>query len=587
MDPIAGLDPSWRLALHIGARQGLDPGSDLVFTYGPLGYLSVPLLAYSATAAQALLFMIVLQSALVASMLVAARRFMPPVLAIIAAYLVGWLLVDRIEAALVVALLIGALAIQGAIRDRLAPWFLAAGGVAATILLLVKLNVGLGCIVIGAVSAWWLRPGRWRALGVFLGSALAALLAIWVLAGWSLRDIVPFFVGSLDSVTGYSAAMFVEEAGRDWEVPAFWALITAVAVLLMSELPRIPRARGVSLAAVIGVFTFLEFKHGFVRHDIHAIGAFAAFAAVPLAVAWTAWRRAAAAILVVGAVAFTVQSWQVPGPAPDRLLSPVARVETAGEHLGYLFSGSRRSERRDEDAERMRAGYGVPASMLRAIGRSPVHVDPVEAGVVWAYGLRWGPIPVFQSYGAFTPRLDDLNADRLDSGGAPGFILRRPGPTIDGHLHEHESPRYQLEVICRYREVSAENGWQLLRHTASRCGAPVELLSVVVRPGEATPVPQPGDAPAIIVAEIHPAGSLADRLRTSLYRPNRRPFLNVDGRVTAVAEPLLGQPLLLATPKAVWGTPGFPDQLTAGSLAVTGTSPGPIGITFLGIPVAA
>jgi hypothetical protein len=100
-------------------------------------------------------------------------------------------------------------------------------------------------------------------------------------------------------------------------------------------------------------------------------------------------------------------------------------------------------------------------------------------------------------------------------------------------------------------------------------------------------VPQPGDAPVIVAAEIHPQSSFADRVRTSLYRPNRRPFLNVDGRVTSVAEPLLGQPLMLSTPRAVWGTPGFPGQLTAASLAVTGTAPGPIRITFVGIPVAA
>jgi hypothetical protein len=586
-DPTAGLDASWRLALHLGAEQGLDPGSDLVFTYGPLGYLSVPLVADSSTTVPALLFMTGLHGALVASLLLAGRRVMHPALAIVAAYPVAWLMFDKIESALIVALLVGALAIQGAIPDRIAPWLLAAAGVATAILMLVKLNVGLGCIAIGVLAAGWLPPGRWRSIGAFLGAFLIGLVAIWVASGWNLLDIGAFFAGGLDAVAGYSAAMFFEEGGRDWEIPAVWALITVVAVLLMSELPRIPRPRAICLALAVGVFVFLEFKHGFVRHDLHSVGAFAAIAAVPLAVAWTAWRRVAAGILLAVAVVFAVQAWQTPGPAPSPMLSPGPRVEAAGEHLALLVSGSRREDHRDAAAAGMRAAYALPPAMLEAIGGGSVHVDPVEAGVVWAYGLRWAPVPVFQSYSAYTPRLDDLNAERLESGRAPEFVLRQPAGFIDGHLHEHESPRYQLELVCRYREQLTGNGWQLLRRADDRCGEPVELTSVVIRPGEPTPVPAPApDAgPMIVAAEVHPEGSLVDRLRTALYRPNRRPLLTVDGRVTSVAEPLLGQPLMLSTPPAVWGTPGFPDQLAATSLAITGTAPGPLRVTFVGIPV--
>ena len=36
----AGLDPSWVIGLHLAADKGMIFGRDLVFTYGPLGYLS-------------------------------------------------------------------------------------------------------------------------------------------------------------------------------------------------------------------------------------------------------------------------------------------------------------------------------------------------------------------------------------------------------------------------------------------------------------------------------------------------------------------------------------------------------------------
>src|SRR5689334_3408739 len=37
-----GPDPSWAAALHLAALDGLHFGSDLIFTYGPLGWLGYP-----------------------------------------------------------------------------------------------------------------------------------------------------------------------------------------------------------------------------------------------------------------------------------------------------------------------------------------------------------------------------------------------------------------------------------------------------------------------------------------------------------------------------------------------------------------
>src|SRR5579871_4375598 len=37
-----GLDASWRLGLNLAHSQGLVAGRDIIFTYGPLGYLVYP-----------------------------------------------------------------------------------------------------------------------------------------------------------------------------------------------------------------------------------------------------------------------------------------------------------------------------------------------------------------------------------------------------------------------------------------------------------------------------------------------------------------------------------------------------------------
>ena len=43
LTPGVGLDPSWEVALQMATQRGFDWGTQVIFSYGPLGFLSVPL----------------------------------------------------------------------------------------------------------------------------------------------------------------------------------------------------------------------------------------------------------------------------------------------------------------------------------------------------------------------------------------------------------------------------------------------------------------------------------------------------------------------------------------------------------------
>jgi hypothetical protein len=47
--PRTGFDNSWQLALNLAVEHGLDFGRDVVFTYGPLGFLAQPLIVSALT----------------------------------------------------------------------------------------------------------------------------------------------------------------------------------------------------------------------------------------------------------------------------------------------------------------------------------------------------------------------------------------------------------------------------------------------------------------------------------------------------------------------------------------------------------
>jgi len=74
---LPGLDQSWRIGLHLAAWMDLRQGVDVIFTYGPLGFLSIAQPYLGGTSALALFASGAVYFGLVAVLLVEARRVLP------------------------------------------------------------------------------------------------------------------------------------------------------------------------------------------------------------------------------------------------------------------------------------------------------------------------------------------------------------------------------------------------------------------------------------------------------------------------------------------------------------------------------
>src|SRR6185295_18760566 len=150
------------------------------------------------------------------------------------------------------------------------------------------------------------------------------------------------------------------------------------------------------------------------------------------------------------------------------------------------------------------------------------------------YKLHWAPLPVFQQYSAYTEGLDKLNAAKLESSTAPDFILwenttiydpnsiNYPG-TIDARWPAFESPAEMVQMFCRYRTVSWDNHWAILRRAPDRCGSPRNLGTIETANGESVRMPRTRPNEALLVS-VHGLAieGLGDRLRTMLLHAQNR-----------------------------------------------------------------
>jgi hypothetical protein len=102
-----------------------------------------------------------------------------------------------------------------------------------------------------------------------------------------------------------------------------------------------------------------------------------------------------------------------------------------------------------------------------AIGRDPVDVYPWEVSTVWANNLNWRPRPVFQSYAAYTPLLDDLCADLYrDPARAPRYILYSHAAT-DQQIASLVDSRTWVEMLRWYDCIDQASEYLLLRRRPS------------------------------------------------------------------------------------------------------------------------
>lgn len=521
-----GIDSSWGAALHQATREGLVFGRDVLFTYGPLGFLVDARMYFGDTWALAVFAHLTAGLLLAASLLRLLERGIgllgsalvaaPLVMLLSRLLLVGSPLLPEVLV-LVVMLWSFEVVLAGGRPVPTSRVLLAAAATAAVTTM--KLDAGIACLVLAgyAITVAGFRRAGARAAAVelvrFLVAAAGALMALWLTVGQPIGALPDWLRRSVAIVRGYGAAMNIE-SGQHWEYTVALLLIGAVAVLIIRSSYAEGADRWTTLV-LFAVVAFIAFKQGFVRHDAHVVQFFAVFAVLP-AVFIRKWGTAPtlltmivpfAALCAVGNVGVT------------SLLDPGPRLQSMRDVVHLARSPDARRELVDATRTGLRAEYRIPRTMVdRMRGRS-ASVEPWELLVAYAYPeIRWRELPVFQTYNAYTTSLDRLNSDARTGPERPRFVLREVGQAIDGRVPRFESPATALGTLCHYRTVKSDGRWQLLQATADRCGTPTLIARRDAHFGETVTVPPASDR-SIVVARFHRvADGPVDELRTLAFR---------------------------------------------------------------------
>ncbi len=368
--------------------------------------------------------------------------------------------------------------------------------------------------VVLAMLARLAAHDRRGAMGIS-GTFVAIFLLGWLVAGQSLSVLPAWLARSWEVSSGYPQAMNLDEK------PAVFFAGLTVAILCAAQISysffRMKAWReSLPILAFVTIAVFLAWKHGFVRADGHTVGFFS-FVGI-FSVAWPAMLPATGRTRWFGIIPLCclLGFWladvtlfnyvgknvrQRFGMNLQLLIHPTAR------QAGFLAGLQETSER-----------LSLPAARAE-IGLHTVDFINDQQGYLFANQLNYDPRPVPQSYSAYTPSLLARNAEFFRSGAAPDFVLLQYS-TVDQRFPTQDDSVAIAEMPLRYSLVENREGCLVLRRKSGASPPPLRREPIISRPfrlGEEILLPEQRNRAIWIQADL-PLSALG-QLRSLFYKP--------------------------------------------------------------------
>lgn len=580
----ASLDFSWIAGLYMAVNEGRDFGTEVVYTFGPLGFLAWPSPWIGSLAVLSFGYWIVIYGGLIAVMTWSLSRTVGLVAAafIVLAVSLTFGFLNQLPLVLAVGLCLLAL------REDRPTWGMSVlaygGGLLCAVSPLVKLSVGPPVVLIILLAMIGARADRRQWAG-FLGTAIVSFFVLWFAAGQGLGNLWDYADNGFQIIKGYGEAMGYD-AAETWEAVAI--VIFSIALIAGIHRARFRDTRAKLFATVItAVVAYTVFKYGttqFAKGGPPAVAMSSLLAIFLMA----PWPRRRAPAFVAGTLIFCAVI--VHASLGMAGIDMIARFKTFKESAEFAIRPDFRHQKVAEARQSVQATLAVPEPVLEALAGKKVAIEPWEITVAWAYELDWKPLPVFQNYQSYTQQLDRLNAAAAaDPENGPEVLLRQmPAgtvitggrPTIFERQPAWDPPEQSFADFCNFVPTLTDEAWQVLSRIPDRCGEPVLATSLTVDPGEPFEIPQARDD-EVVIMRVHGARLEGlEKLTSIFWRPSERHAVLNGGEYTYRLPPDTTEgPMIVSADRTLGHGPELPELPVLHEMLLEGAS-GPFEIEF-------
>jgi len=530
-----GLDSSWVIGIHIAKLQNFVWGTDIVWTYGPLGYLFFPINIDNELWTQSVAFWIIMHSLffLVLNFFLIKTKFPIRNAIIFGFFLVIFLKYPPIYLPLIGMLLGFFLYLQFYKKN----YFVLPLTFSTAFLMYTKFDLGLGVLSILLLSCIYLLIKKsWKEPVFLLTTYFGFLVLIWATIGNPVNQILNYFSSSLDIASGYSIGVSIDVAP---DLFLLFPVSAGVLILFWTKEYYKNSRENLKFLLISPVVVFFFYKIGFVRSDpphlMYSFLLFSGFFLILIFLDKKSTNRLLrfstygfvilltfTGIIALSAVQiyFEENTLNVSGSL-QRSIKLITAFYTNSNLNSFLqeleyFNDESFSPIRDTQKQKIIQEYPLSQKTIDLLNNNNVDVIPWDIAQLYALGFNYHPRPVFQSQSTYTSTLDETNARFFEKESSPQFVLYEK-KSIDGRFPTFEDPATLRTLICHYSTVGFDESTLILeKNNKNSCDEEKVIATQEGRFNERISVPS---SQGYIFAKISVNQNLLGKLLSYFYKP--------------------------------------------------------------------
>ncbi len=464
---IPGLDSSWAYGLNYTFQHDLVMGRDIIFTFGPLGFLEhTRALTDNMLAASSWFWF---GCSITANfLLLCLARHMATTrwqLAINVGLAIALVVLLNDEAQRLLVILYAGVFLHWRSNN---PLVLVLMALAATLAMLIKFSYG--AIALSLLLPYFvlllLRDRRWQQPLAGIVCIPLMLAAAWFCLYGEIGSIGTYFKGGMEFSRGSTSGMAVNpsnhwpgiiffqiaaltgfwQAGKDFRRGPVWMTLCFIGPLFVWTKYAFGREDSAHLGSLMAFLFYFGLVATIAANSLSQ----KASCLLMIVLAFVTWRdmhtpATGKPIFTPDSAFLTVRPWSAPGVQPSLKENFDARSK---ETLEPLL---------------------MPQELREIVGNRSVDIYPWESLVAAANDLNWVPRPIYQNYITYTPYLDDKNREFFNSPRAPEFIVwhHHSFADIDIRYPYSTDPQTLAAILQHYRLVRCAQPfcvWQRTRN---------------------------------------------------------------------------------------------------------------------------
>lgn len=458
----SSLDEAWIYAINYIHSNNLLMGRDHFFTFGPLGYLEHTRATAPSNITESLYFWLVIIGAMNISLFYLAKISSNNK----TEYFINIVLVAGVAICIAyngqkLLLLLYAITFIYWLTQK--SYWLVLLALLTAIASCMKFSyaaISIG-LLMGTSIAACAKQYRLQPVLISVSSLLFFYFGYWlVIADASVADGIEYFTTGLEFTRGSASAMASVSYG------IFFPFAVLASTLLLIFIGLRPKQLGDFIFYLCwALISFIWFKYSYGRQDSQHLGATLAFIIHIAALLIIISKKYIFAIIAVtsAAAALWHQTHSELTGAPSYFIKPSFHhtINKLGDKNFYNALVKANQGRNDD--------LLLSPSILKNIGTDSVSIYPSALTIAYANNLNWKPMPVIQQYTAYTPKLDQKNADFFSGDNAPEYIIwHLKDFHIDDRHFLSETPLTTTAILKHYQSVICDEQACLFKKTKQK-----------------------------------------------------------------------------------------------------------------------